>query len=250
MDIIFDYHPADPGNAAERALLLLEPLQACFQQALGHELPNRLVSIQGLARLILLEQAERLDEEGRSYLDRLAQAVRQADEMVRALADLGRLLRDPGPAVALDLAELAREALAEVKVLFPKRLIEYHLAQGFPALTMPQRPWLQVFSLLCRYLVESTREDQPCRIAIDGRAQDGTVEVSVADQTPRVEAELKPLLEPFTAGAAGSGKGLNLFPVRLIVAGWAGRFHVQSEPGQGTRFVLSVRISDLRIHGS
>jgi len=55
---------------------------------------DRLVAVQGLARLLLLEQDQRLDSEGKSYLNRLAAAVRQADEMVRALAELGRLLRD------------------------------------------------------------------------------------------------------------------------------------------------------------
>jgi signal transduction histidine kinase len=243
-----EFHQGEPGSAAERALRLLELLQAAFQQALAHELPNRLVAVGGLAQLLLVEQGQRLDDEGRNYLGRLAQAVRQTDEMVRALADLGRLVRDPGPAVALDLGEIAREALAEVKVLFPRRVIEYDLGQSFPALTMPQRPWLQLFSLLCRYFVESTREDQPCRITIDGKDLGETVEIRAADQTPRSEEELKTVLEPFTASGMCSGKGLNLFPIRVIVAGWAGHFH--SEPAQGTRFVVTVRTSDHRTGAS
>ncbi len=249
MDILYDYQPADPALAVANELRVLQQLQSCFQQALGHELPNRLVAVQGLARLLLLEQAERLDEEGRGYLERLAGAARQADEMVRALAELGRLLRDPGPLEDLDLGEMVREALAEVTVLYPGRLIEYHLADSFPALKMPRRPWQQVLSQLCRYLVESTPAASPCRLAIAGQARGDTVEVSVADQTSRTEAELKQPMEPFTGGI-GLGKGLNLFPARMIVAGWGGRFAVQSLPGQGTRFVLGVRAGSHRNQSS
>jgi two-component system, OmpR family, sensor histidine kinase PrrB len=241
VDIVFDYQTTDPGNVAGQPSSVngrvLEPLQACFQEALGHELPNRLVAVGGLAQLLLLEQDQRLDTEGKSYLNRLVVAVRQADELVRALAELGRLLREPGPAVRLDLGEMAREAFAEAKVLFPRRQIEYYLSDHLPALTMPQRPWLHVFSLLFRYLVESTREDQPIRIAIDGQIRGDGVMVCVTDQTTeRTETELRPMFEPFTRAAGPPGGVLGLFPLRLLVALWGGQLRVESSPTKGTRF--------------
>ncbi len=106
----FDYRPGESSHPAQQALAVLELLQACLQSALGHELHNRLVAVQGLAQVLLLEQAERLDDEGRDYLTRLATGVRQADVMVRSLDELGRLLRDPGSVNPLDLAEVVLEA--------------------------------------------------------------------------------------------------------------------------------------------
>jgi len=244
VEIVFDYQATDPETNPGAPSRVLEPLQACFQEALGHELPNRLVAVGGLARLVLLEQAQRLDSEGKSYLERLAAAVRKTDELVRALAELGRLLREPGPAVVLDLGELVREAFAEAKVLFPRRQIEYYLSDHLPALTMPQRPWLQVFSLLFRYLVESTAEDQPSRIAIDGQTRGDGVMVGVTDQTTaRSEKELKAMFEPFRRVPGAPGGVLGLFPLQLIVAMWAGELRVQSSPSQGTRFQWFVPAS-------
>jgi signal transduction histidine kinase len=66
----------------------------------------------------------------------------------------------------------------------------------------------------------------------------------------RTEEELLLFLEPFTRGSTGPGKGLNLFPVRLIVASWAGRLRVQSTPGEGTRFLICFRDQCQRIHSS
>jgi K+-sensing histidine kinase KdpD len=246
VDVVFDYQSTDPENAAQRALVVLKPLLACFQDALGHELPNGFVAIQGMANL-LLEQADRLNDEGREQLNALAQTARRTDEMVRALADLGRLVRDPGPAVALDLGELALEALAEVKVLFPGRAIEYHLAERWPAPTMPERPWRQFFSLLFRYLVESTGAGRPCRMVIEGQVLDHSrIEVSATDlTTARTQAELQAMFEPFMRKPSDPGGVLGLFPLQLIAAGWGGRLCVQAPPtlerGQGgTRFSIGL----------
>ena len=65
MDLQYDFS-SDAANPAQRRIEQLERLLGCFQKALGHELPNQLVALQGLARLIEMEQADRLDEEGRA----------------------------------------------------------------------------------------------------------------------------------------------------------------------------------------
>src|SRR5437899_1008822 len=56
--------PCMPGGSEQEAtcrrLERLERLLACFQKALGHEMPNQLVAIGGLLRLLELEEGERL----------------------------------------------------------------------------------------------------------------------------------------------------------------------------------------------
>ena len=63
-----------------------------MQKALGHELPNQLIAVQGLARLLDTE-TERLSDDGKEYLQRLGAAAQRSHEMVRALADFLRALR-------------------------------------------------------------------------------------------------------------------------------------------------------------
>jgi len=242
VEIVFDYRPATPPDPARQTLVLVEPLLACFQQALGHELPNRLVSVQGLARLLLLDQAERLDDEGREYLQRLANSIRQADELVRSLAELGRLLRDPGPSVLLDLAEMTAEAVASIKVLYPEREIEYHLGRDLPVLSLPRKQCQHLLTLLFRQALEATPGDRPVRLEVDAVRVAGGVDVWVADNGPGLtEAELRQRFDPFARGSEGLGQGLGLFPVRELVAAWAGTLTVRSEPGEGTLYRLFVR---------
>src|SRR5689334_5074425 len=106
MEFREDFSSCGPA-AAQRRLL------ACYQEALGHQLPNHLVALQGLARLLEEAEAGRLGPEGRTYLGRLAALARQVDDTVRALAEVGRVCRDAcgGPT---DVADVAHEAGAEV----------------------------------------------------------------------------------------------------------------------------------------
>ena len=76
----------------------MDRLLNLLQKALGHELPNHLVAMQDLARLLEMDQAERLDDEGKDHLRRLAAATQRTHELIRTLADLVRASRtDPAP---------------------------------------------------------------------------------------------------------------------------------------------------------
>ncbi len=72
----------------------LEQLRASLQKALGHDLPNQLVAVQGLVKLLELEEGERLTEEGRDYLVRLAAAARRTHETILQLAQDCRAARE------------------------------------------------------------------------------------------------------------------------------------------------------------
>ena len=50
MDTVYEF---DPGPAADVA----GPLLACCQKALGHDLPNQFVAVQGLAGVLLADRA-------------------------------------------------------------------------------------------------------------------------------------------------------------------------------------------------
>jgi hypothetical protein len=76
-----------------RRLERLERLLACFQKALGHEMPNQLVAVGGLLRLLELEEGDRLGPDGRDYLGRLHAAVQKLDLLAAGLADLARTAR-------------------------------------------------------------------------------------------------------------------------------------------------------------
>jgi signal transduction histidine kinase len=218
---------------------LRDQLLACFQQGVGHELHNQLISIRGMAQVLELELGGRLDEQTREYLDRFAKVVKKADDLASALAALGRLCRDPGPAVAVDLAEAVREVAARVKVLCPRHVIEYDLQETMPTVRVPWRPLQEALYHVVRNAVEAAGAGQASRVRAAAEPTAGGVTLHVSDGGRGLTADqLKRLFSPFPTGAATEGQGLGLFLVRQAAALWGGGVRVRSEPGAGTTVTL------------
>ena len=235
MDLHYDFGP-DPANPARRRVEQLERLLACFQKALGHELPNQLVAMQGLARFVEEEQASRLDDDGRALLLRLADLAKRIDGLVRGLAEIGRLTRDPGPVETVALPDVAREAAAEVNLLFSGWTIEYHFNAEASVLPVSRRGLRVVLIHLIRNAVQAGG-GRSAPLDVGSRRTPEGVEWWVRDDGRGFsEAQQGRLFDCFAGGA-----GLGLFLVRQLVAGWGGAIRVHSEPAGGTTFTVLVR---------
>jgi signal transduction histidine kinase len=256
MELALDYRPGSERPAAGLDRERLEQQIGCLQAFVGHELLNVLVSCHGFAQL-LGEQALRLDSEGQMHLERLQALTQKADRTSRRLEKIGRLLRGSpwGPCVAL--ADVAREAVAEVNARGDLPGVDYRIVEPMPALAV-SRP------LMHAALVELVRNS--ARAALTTAA--GQVEVTarlvpdgcllkVRDNGAGLSAEqANLLLEPFAAARipGACGAGLGFFLVRQAAARWGGLLRVHSEVGQGTTVELLVpargQESGLRSQGS
>jgi signal transduction histidine kinase len=70
------------------------------------------------------------------------------------------------------------------------------------------------------------------------------VRISIRDSGPGIRPEeRRHLFDPFySARQAGRGLGLGLSKAWRIVANHGGRIEVQSEPGQGATFIISLPV--------
>lgn len=225
--------PPDPADWTERLL-------ACYQRALGHELPNHLMAIQGLLQILHLEEADRLSPEGRDYVRRAVAASQRTHQLVKALAELGRAGREPPEAVAL--LEVAGEVTAEINQLFPRQNVAYHFPPGGLVLTLPRNSLRQVLTHLFRNAAQAAVPERPLRIELGIREGPGEVAFWVADNGCGIPASRQQqLFEPFAGrDASRPGNGLGLVLVRRLVESWGGTLQVQSEPGEGSRFSVTV----------
>lgn len=242
MDIYLDFGPSAGLDATGAALRQAERLLACWQQALGHELPNHMVAIVGLARVLEETQGDQLDAEGRVCLERLTAAARRSGGLMDALAEVGRLCREACAERGVALPEVAHEAAAEVHLLCSQAIVEYDFPSDLPNLAVSRRALHRVLVHLLRNAAAAALPSRPLFIQVGGRTCPAGVEFWVADNGRGLSpARPDSLFEAFAHRRGGSGQGLGLFLVRQLVAAWGGALRVQSEPGEGTTFTLLVR---------
>ena len=229
-----------PVEDLQRKLEGAERLLTLYRRVLGHDLPNHLVSLQGLVAIIELEQRDIFTEEGQEYLRRLAGAARRVHEHVRALAEIGRVGRDAQPVEAVRLAEIAEEAAAEVRQLAPERPVDYHFPQAELILTLPRRMVRLLLVQLFRNAVQAAPHNRRVCIEVHGQVGATGQEFWVGDNGRGLSHDEQDRLRKFFAGGEALGGGLGLFLVRQIADAWGGRLQVESQPGRGSVFRVCV----------
>jgi signal transduction histidine kinase len=174
-------------------------------------------------------------------LQRLADLVRQTDRLVRALAEIGRLARAPGPVESVSLSEAATEVVGEVKLLFDTQPVEYIIQDSMPAVAAPRRALYLVLQHLLRNARRAVEGKPEARVEMGTRPAADGLELWIADNGCGMSADQQlHVFEAFRGDPAWGGQGLGLFLVRQVVAAWHGSVRVDSEPGKGATFTVRI----------
>jgi signal transduction histidine kinase len=208
----------------------------CIFKALGHDLSNYLVAVQGLLRILDMEEGDRLSPVGKDYLRRLGSTTQRAQGLVQSLRAIVKAHQQSERSEDVTLADLVREVKAEINQLFPDRLVEYHLAIRVPVLRVPFRGLRQVLVELLSHLVQAGGP-APVRLEVGSQALPDGDQLWVADHSRGAAAETAQPPPPLGAGDPLDGS-LRLVLVRELVEAWGGRFAARTGAGQGQLFTL------------
>jgi len=233
-------------------LARLEQLEHRFQEALdtekleamaefaagaGHEINNPLAIIGGRAQLLLKDET---DPERRRELALVNAQVKRAHEMI---ADIRLFARPPRPEPeTIDLVELVDRMVADLAAQASERatsLVRSGEAGPFPVEADPAQLSVALYAL-CKNSLEAIGHDGHVEVAL--RRLPGHAEVRVTDDGPGILPEhRRHLFDPFySARQAGRGLGFGLSKCWRIITNHHGRIDVQSDPGQGAVFTITL----------
>jgi signal transduction histidine kinase/CheY-like chemotaxis protein len=212
--------------------------------AVAHDLRNPLMALSMYTHLL---QDSGLSAEQEGWTGVMLRGVEQMNRLIQDLLDAsaldeGRLRVEPVPmAVEPLLREAARllERQAEERGLH----LSWSAAPGLPAVRADYHRMLQVLSNLLGNAVKFS----PPGAAVELRAEPHGDEVmlTVRDGGQGIAAEDLPrIFDRFWQGAASrGGAGLGLAITRGIVESHGGRIRVESTPGAGSTFTVSLPAS-------
>jgi signal transduction histidine kinase len=229
----------------ERALRHSEKLAALGQLAsrLAHEIGTPLNVIQGRAEQLL--QRETLAEKDRAFISVIVTQIEQISRFIRQLLTLAR--RSEPQLRAVRLNEIVRRVWEIVGDRGNAGGVEVTLELADDVLPILGDPD-QLQQVLLNLSVNAVQAvGASGRVTLSTRCQhDGDpsiasmVEAVVADTGPGIPLQdLLHIFEPFftTKGMIG-GTGLGLAICREIILNHHGDIRVESEPGQGSRFIV------------
>ncbi|WIG94617.1 PAS domain-containing protein [Myxococcus sp. SDU36] len=225
-----------------RATELEAKRRAEFEQLLigivSHDLRNPLSAISMSATAML--RREGLDERLRKGLGRILSSAERATRMLRDLLDFTQARLGGGIPMEprwLDLHELTRQVVEEVRLARPERRLELECRGDGHGLWDADR-LAQVITNLVNNALSYSPEHCPVRIRTQGLRDDVllTVHNSGGPIAPELRTCLfEPMKRPERKGARG-GLGLGLFIVKHIVDAHGGVVRVHSTEQEGTTF--------------
>jgi light-regulated signal transduction histidine kinase (bacteriophytochrome) len=104
-----------------------------FSYSVSHDLRSPLRGINGFSRLLQQDYGDRLDDQGREYLNRICAATLRMSELIDGMIDLAQLTREPIHLAEVDLSRLAETITRELQAAEPGRRVEFTAAQGIRA---------------------------------------------------------------------------------------------------------------------
>ena len=104
-----------------------------FSYSVSHDLRAPLRHITGFSAALEEEYCDLLDDPGKDYLHRIVRAASRMGILIDDMLQLSRLVRAPMHRIPLDLSDMAREILQELRGAAPERQVQTVVAEGMTA---------------------------------------------------------------------------------------------------------------------
>jgi signal transduction histidine kinase len=209
-----------------------------FVYSVSHDLKAPLVTIQGMAGLLVEDCAPTLGHLGAHYVERIRSNIEQMERLIADLLALSRVGREGRTPEPVNLNECLDVVLAELAE--PIRMRRVKVTCGDLATVWAVRTQIeQVVTNLVSNAVKYMGEAEAPMIEIGTREAGGFVECWVRDNgigiPPAYHDKVFEIFQRLKEVEA-EGTGVGLAIVRKIVEGVSGRVWVESEPGRGSTF--------------
>ncbi len=246
-----------------------------FAYAVSHDLRAPLRALDGFSAALLARHGDRLDAQGRHYLERIQGASQRMSQMIEALLGLSRVARSELIRKPVDLTALAQEIVAELRQRDPQRQAEFIIEESLKTVGDARLLRLALENLL-ENAWKFTAGRPIARIEV-GRLTDGDVQpAGLPDAAPAARADSKAqgtaantqtffvrdngvgfdmayadkLFGPFQRlhpVEEFPGTGIGLVTVQRIIARHGGRVWAEAAVDRGATFYFEIADLDFQV---
>jgi light-regulated signal transduction histidine kinase (bacteriophytochrome) len=229
-------------NANSTLAAVNKELEA-FSYAVSHDLRAPLRSINGFSQAILEGYPDKLDEQGKHYLQRLSSNVQKMGEIIDDLLKLSRLTRSEMKLEIVNLGTLAQSIATELQKAEPERQVEFVITPGLSAKGDEHLLRLVLENLLGNAWKYTGKHPQ-ARIEFGSTQVDGKQVFLVRDDGAGFDMTYADkLFTPFQRLHSVNefpGIGIGLATVQRIVSRHGGRVWAEGEIEKGATFYFTL----------
>lgn len=223
-----------------------------FTYSVSHDLRSPLRHIDGFVEMVVSQYRDNLGPEGIRYLDIISSSARQMGTLIDDLLRFSRTSRQEMHKSPLDMGEVVREALAQVRGNCPDRRIEW-VVPPLPTVAGDANLLRQVWINLLENAVKYTRKRDVARIEITCEKSGSEILFGVRDNgvgfDMKYAHKLFGVFQRLHRQDEFEGTGIGLVTVQRIIARHKGRIWAEATPGQGATFTFTLPHTEATTHG-
>jgi two-component system, sensor histidine kinase and response regulator len=220
----------------------MQELEA-FSYTVAHDLRAPLARIDGFSQALLELQYDKLDEEGKHYLQRVRSGAQGMCRLVDDLLMLSKVKRMEIRRERVDLSGLVKSLARELRQRDPEREVEFVIQPGVTATGDSALAQSALFNLIDNAWKFTSRRPKG-RIEFGELEKDGEVVYYVRDNGAGFDpAASERMFQPFQrlhANSEFSGSGVGLATVDRIVKRHGGRMWAEGAVERGATFYFTL----------
>ena len=214
-----------------------------FSYSVSHDLRAPLRAVDGFARALGEDYANRLDDNGRDYLKRILNGAERMSELIDDMLQLSRVSRVTLRPVETDLSAMANEIVARLAAASPGRQVHVDIAPALTAHADARLLEIALTNLLDNAWKYTGRSEQ-ARIEFGQQQIDGQPAFFVRDNGAGFDMQyadkLFGVFQRLHRSDEFPGTGIGLATVQRIIQRHGGRVWAESAPGLGATFFFTL----------
>jgi signal transduction histidine kinase len=199
-----------------------------------------LSSIRSFAQFLREQSGDKMDHEGRDYLDRIERAAKYMDLLLLDLLQYSRLSSCELDLLKVDIDAAVGDVLASIEPEINERKAEIQVRRPLGNVVAHPATLRQVLYNLISNSLKFVGPQQPPRVELWAEPRGGVVRVWVADWGIGIPVQYHKkifgLFQRLHSQEAYPGTGVGLALVRKGIERMGGRIGVDAQESQGTRF--------------
>jgi signal transduction histidine kinase len=214
-----------------------------FSYSVSHDLRAPLRAIDGFSRVVLEDYIDKLDDEGKRYLNIIGSNTKKMGQLIDDLLLFSRLGRQEIRVSGIDMGKLAKAVFEELKLAVPERKLKFTINTLIPA-QGDQAMIRQVLVNLLSNAVKFTRPKERAVIEVDGRSEGNENVYTVKDNGVGFDMQyinkLFGVFQRLHSSEEFEGTGVGLAIVQRIIHSHSGRVWAEGKVGEGATFYFTL----------
>ena len=215
-----------------------------FAYIASHDLKEPLRGIHNYASFLREDYGDRLDEEGRNYLDRIQRLVERQSALVERLLAYSRIGSAALHLELVDIESIVNSVAQDLEVFLAERQVELRRSGSLPKTICDPGLIGEIFQNLITN--GAKYNDKPVKwVEVGCETRDGQIVFHVRDNGIGIPPQhhdnvFKIFKRLHEQGKYGGGTGAGLTIVKKIVERHGGRIWLESAVGEGTTFYFTL----------